>query len=86
MKLQVKQFTSSSCNVFHGRAMAQVVSRRPLTAEARIRTRVNPCGICGGQSGTGTGLSPNYSVFPCQYHTTVPLQTHITWGMRNMLM
>jgi hypothetical protein len=36
--------------------MAQVVSRRPLTAEARVRARVNPCGICGGQSGTGTGL------------------------------
>jgi hypothetical protein len=34
--------------------MAQVVSRRPLTAEARVRARVNPCGICGGQSGTGT--------------------------------
>jgi hypothetical protein len=48
------------------RAMAQVVSRRPLTAEARVRARVNPCGICG-QSGTGTGFSPSYLVFPCQY-------------------
>jgi hypothetical protein len=36
-----------------GRAMAQVVSRRSLTAEARFRARVNPCGIFGGQSGTG---------------------------------
>jgi hypothetical protein len=42
-----------------GRAMAQVVSRRPLTAEARLRDRVNPCGVCGGQSGTGTGFSPS---------------------------
>jgi hypothetical protein len=65
--------------------MAQVVSRRPLTAEARFRVRVNPCGICSGQSGTGTGFSPSSSVFPCQYHSTVALQTHITWGMRNML-
>jgi hypothetical protein len=47
--------------------MAQVVSRRPLTAEARFRARANPCGICGGQSGTGTGFSPSSSVFPCQY-------------------
>jgi hypothetical protein len=58
--------------------MAKVVSRRPLTAEARVRARVNPCGICGGQSGTGTG----FSVFPCQYQY---LQTHIIWGKRNML-
>jgi hypothetical protein len=52
---------------FYGRAMAQVVSRRPLTAEARVRARVNPCGIRGGQSGTGTGFSPSSSAFPCQY-------------------
>jgi hypothetical protein len=42
-----------------GRAMAQVVTRRPLTAEARGRARVNPCGICGGYSGTATGFSPS---------------------------
>jgi hypothetical protein len=47
-----------------GRAMAQAVSRRPLTAEARVRVRVNQCGICGGQSGTGTGFSPSSSVSP----------------------
>jgi hypothetical protein len=29
--------------------MAQAVSRWPLTVEARVRARVNPCGICGGQ-------------------------------------
>jgi hypothetical protein len=65
--------------------MAPVVNRRPLTAEARVRARVNPCGICGGQSGTGTGFSASSSVFPWQYHSTVALQTHIIWEMRNML-
>jgi hypothetical protein len=53
-----------------GRAMAQAVSRRPLTAEAEVRSRVRPYGICGGQSGTGTGFSPSTSVFPCQFHST----------------
>jgi hypothetical protein len=46
--------------------MAQAVSRRPLTAEARV----SPRGICGGQSGIGTGFSPSTSVFPCQFHST----------------
>jgi hypothetical protein len=50
--------------------MAQAVSRRSLTAEARIRSRVNPGGICGGESGTGTGVSPSTSVFACQFHST----------------
>jgi hypothetical protein len=48
-------------------AQAQVVSRRALTAEARDRARVNPCGVFARQSGTGTGFSPSSSVFPCQY-------------------
>ena len=55
--------------------MAQTVSSRPLTAEARVLYRVSPCGICGGQSGTGTGFSRVTSGFPCQFHSTgVPLQ------------
>ena len=33
--------------VKQGRATAQAISRRPLTAEARVRSRVGPCGICG---------------------------------------
>jgi hypothetical protein len=63
--------------------MDQAVSRRPLTAESRVRARVNPGGVCGEQSGAGTGFSPSSSDFPCQYHPTV-LHTHIIWGINNM--
>jgi hypothetical protein len=59
----------------HGRAMAQAVSRQPLTAEARFRSQVSPCEICSGQIGTGTGPPQSISVFPCQFHSTgAPLQ------------
>ena len=44
--------------------MAQAVSRRPLTAGARVRSRVSSCGIYGGQSGIGTVFSPEYFGFP----------------------
>jgi hypothetical protein len=53
-----------------GRAMAQAINRRPLTAEARVRSRVSPCGIFGGQSGTGTGFPPSTLAFPCQFLST----------------
>jgi hypothetical protein len=52
------------------RAMAQAVSRRPLTAEAWVQSRVIPCGIYSGQSGNGTGFSTSASAFPCHFHTT----------------
>jgi hypothetical protein len=38
-----------------GRAVAQAVSRWLPTAAARVRARA-ACGICGGQSGSGSGF------------------------------
>jgi hypothetical protein len=39
-----------------GHAMVQAVRRRPPKAEAQVRARVNPCGICCGQSDAGPGF------------------------------
>jgi hypothetical protein len=63
--------------------MAQAVSRRPLTAEARVRGQVSPCGICGGQSGTGIDCSPRSSVSPYQYQSTVDPYSYIIWRINN---
>jgi hypothetical protein len=63
-----------------GRAMSQSVSRRPLTAEAQVRTRDSPRMIGGEKSGTETGSSPSSSVFPCQYYSTVALHNHVSPG------
>jgi hypothetical protein len=55
-----------------------------LTAQARLRVRVSPCGICGGHSSTGTGFPPSYFSLTCQYHSIVALHAHyIIWGMNN---
>jgi hypothetical protein len=54
--------------------MAQAVSRRPVTAQARIRSRVSSCGICGGQILHWDRFIPRYFGFPLQFHSTdVPL-------------
>jgi hypothetical protein len=50
--------------VAKGRAMAQVVSRSPLTAQSFVRARVSPCWICGAQSGIGNDFSQISSVSP----------------------
>ena len=46
-----------------------------LTGDTRVQSQANHCQICGGQSGTVTGVCPSTSVFPRQYHSKM-LHTH----------
>ena len=57
--------------------MAQAVSDWLFTMEARVQSQANPYGICGGLSGTGTGLSQSTFVFPCQYNSFIALISFI---------
>jgi hypothetical protein len=53
--------------------VAQAISHRPLTAETWLTPQIRSCGICSGQSGTGTDLSLCILVLACRY---LPLQLH----------
>jgi hypothetical protein len=60
-------------------ALAQAVSRRSVTAEARVRSQADPCGICGGQNSTQTGFSRSNAVLPYQYHSNNTPYVHISF-------
>ena len=53
------------------RGMAQAVSRRPFKVVTWDLSQASPCGICGGKSDTGTGLSLSPIFFPCQSLSTI---------------
>jgi hypothetical protein len=47
-------FTGNGLREPSGRTPAQAVCGPLPTTVARVRSKVRSCGICGGQSGTGT--------------------------------
>ena len=52
------------------RATSQAVSRRPLTAQTRIRSHASPCGIVVNKVAMGFGFFSEYCRFP---FSSVPL-------------
>jgi hypothetical protein len=51
--------------------MVQAISCWLLTVEAQVRSKVIPCEVYGGQSGSGTDFPlSSISVFSCQYYPT----------------
>jgi hypothetical protein len=60
--------------------MAQAVNRWCVTAKARVRTPVTPCGMCRGNSSAETGFSPSFSAFSCRYHSAMALHVHYHLG------
>jgi hypothetical protein len=65
-----------------GRAMAQAVSRRALTAEARVRSRGQSMWDLWWTNWHWDMFLSEYFGFPCQYHSTgAPLN----WKSRNNL-
>ena len=66
----VGQSSLNTIQVIYDRSMTQEVSRRSLTAEARVLSQASPCEICDEQSVTGTGFSPSTSVFSREYNFT----------------
>jgi hypothetical protein len=64
-------------------AMAQAVSHWPLTAEAQVCAQVDPCGICGGQSGTGLVFIRVLWFSHANHHSSIAPYSSITatWGV-----
>jgi len=51
-----------------GHAIAQAIHHQPVAVQAWVQSQARPCGFCGGQSETGTGLSLRTVLFPRLFH------------------
>jgi len=68
-----------------GRAIAQAVGCRPVTAEARFRFQDSPMSDCDGPCGTATCFSPSTAVSPVSIISPVlftRVQEHVAFTRR----
>ena len=56
-----------------------------FTVETLVLWRNSSFNISGGQSGTGTGFSPNTKVLLCQYNFTNALFCHLGYVTRHKI-
>jgi hypothetical protein len=69
----VNTVTRSGC------VTAGSVSHWIITEEVQVQSQGGPCGICGGQSGNGTGFAERTSVYSDDHHSAnAPNSTVIT--------
>ena len=77
-----------SCHIsiahVRGCAMKHTDTHWPLTTKAQVQSQASLCGICSGQSCTGTGFPTNTLVFlsvsfhQCSIHSFIHSLCHIT--------
>jgi len=58
-----KALLNESVGNINNHVMAEVVSYQPVTKEIQVWSQSNPCGIYGGQHGTGTHFSLSITYF-----------------------
>jgi hypothetical protein len=63
--------------------MAQEITRRSISEEVRVRSRLNLSEVCGGQSVTGTGFCQSYSALSVLSFHRGFAHTYIIWSMDN---